>query len=266
MQQPAKTNRLKRGYYRTGPNHRQDQDVSFTDIRQEFGFRCIRLGKWVTKQEQQIAANLIFDALADLALILQVPRQVISLRSTLSLAFGTGGQRHNMAHYNVGTKELALAKNAGGGALAHEWFHAFDHYICSKFLQLPKSKFASHAWLLGEEKIDHPLNQALQKAFSHIFLDASKKHKSSRYFQVAAQVDKQLNQVYYALPEEMCARAFEAYIQDSRLSNEFLVKGTKQSDEAKVGLYPLDEHRVEVGRYFSEYFALLGRCLANQMS
>ncbi|WP_111979820.1 CLCA_X family protein [Algibacillus agarilyticus] len=258
----TKTNRLNRGYYRTGPNHRNGTDVNFVDIRREFDFRCIHIGKWVTKAEQQIAANLVFDALSDLALILQVPKQVLSLRGTLSLAFGMGGQRHAHAHYDLRKKELALAKNAGGGALAHEWFHAFDHYICAKFLQLPTSRFASHAWLLSNEEVQHPLNQSLAKTFQTLFLNPMHNNQPSDYFKTAALIDNKLNHVYYALPEELSARAFEAYIQDSEISNEFLVKGTKKSKEAKAGLYPLAEHRKQIQHHFSHYFMLLGQYLA----
>lgn len=52
--------------------------------------------------------------------ILQVPEAVISLNGSLSLAFGSGGKKHSSPHYESTTKKLALAKNAGGGALAHE--------------------------------------------------------------------------------------------------------------------------------------------------
>lgn len=257
-------NRLKRAYYRKGPDYRQSVDVSFVDVRREFGFRSIQVGNWVTKAEQQIAANLVFDAFADLAMILKVPNKVISLRGTLSFAFGTGGQKYAHAHYNIGSKELALAKNAGGGALAHEWFHAFDHYICGKFLTLPKSRFASHAWLLADETPEHTLNQLLSNAFKSIFLATEDVNKPSHYFKTAASIDKKLEQIYYALPEELAARAFEAFIQDQSIHNEFLVKGTKQTDEAKAGLYPKSEHRIEISHWFSQYFELLGRYLAHQ--
>lgn len=76
----------------------------------------------MTPEEQQIAANLFFDALYDLVAILNVNEQVLSLNGSLSLAFGSGGQKHASAHYNSAKRQLALAKNAGAGALAHEWF------------------------------------------------------------------------------------------------------------------------------------------------
>jgi hypothetical protein len=127
-----KKGRLYNQFYRNGDEHRGGADVNFQDILRLFRFRSIEIGKWVTQEEKRIAANLFFDALCDLMDILQVPENVISLNGTLSLGFGVGGQKHASAHYNSAKKQLSLAKNAGAGALAHEWFHAFDHYIASK--------------------------------------------------------------------------------------------------------------------------------------
>jgi len=162
-----KKSRLHRGYYRNGYNHRAGANVSFGDIVKIFGFRSIEIGRWVSAEEQEIAANLFFDALSDLMDILQVPKQVISLNSTLSLSFGKGGQKFSCAHYNSAKRQLALAKNAGGGAMAHEWLHAYDHYICNKLFTVNKPHlFATEVWLNElDTMVDHPLNKILGQAF-----------------------------------------------------------------------------------------------------
>lgn len=49
----------------------------------------------------------------------------------------------------------------------------------------------------------------------------------SELFRYSAQVDKQLGQLYYSQPEELCARAFEAFVQDATVTNHFLVKALK---------------------------------------
>ena len=84
---------LKKHYYRIGPDHRKGLDASFQDIKNTFGFKGITLGQWVNNTEKKLAANLIFDALSDLALLLNVAPIVIGLRGNLSLAFGTGGRK-----------------------------------------------------------------------------------------------------------------------------------------------------------------------------
>lgn len=256
--------RLKQPYYRNGPDHREGNDVSFGDILRTFGFRTATVGKWVTKEEQQIAANLFFDAFCDLMTILQVPEQVLSLNGELSIAFGKGGQKHSSAHYNAGTRTLALAKNAGGGALAHEWFHAFDHYICQKlFSGQHHMQFASAAWLDKQVPVNHSLNAMLEDCFQHIFLEPNS-DKLSRLFLNSVAMDKSLKSFYYAQPQEVCARAFEAFIQDNQIKNAFLVQGTKLSDEAKLGVYPQTPQRPLINQLFSRYYATLGFALDKQ--
>ena len=255
------TSRIHQPYYRNGPSHRDGADVSFQDIVKIFGFRTVTIGKWVTEQEQQIAANLFFDALCDLMEILQVSEQVISLNSSLSLAFGSGGRKHSSAHYNSQSKTLALAKNAGGGAFAHEWFHAFDHYICNKlFVNTITKQFASQAWLKDNQQRQHPLNRRLSQCFESIFLTSDKKQPND-YVHRSAKADKIMKMYYYAQPQELSARAFEACIQDHFRKNAFLVQGTKKSPEAKLGIYPVDAHRTIISQNLLDYFRHLGQAM-----
>jgi hypothetical protein len=253
--------RIYKPYYRNGVSHRDGADVSFQDIVKIFNFRGAVIGRWVTKEEQQIAANLFFDALCDLMDILQVPEQVISLNGTLSLVFGSGGRKHSSAHYDGRTKRLALAKNAGGGALAHEWFHAFDHYICSKlFVQVKHDEFASQCWLLDREMHEHALNKRLSRCFESIFL-ADNQSEANNYVLRSAEADKILQEFYYAQPQELAARAFEAFVQDHAIKNAFLVQGTKQSPEAMLGIYPQNATRSKISQNFVDYFCHLGQAI-----
>lgn len=253
--------RLHRPYYRNGSEHRAGADVSFGDIVKVFGFSSVDVGRWVTKEEQQIAANLIFDALCDLMEILQVPESVISLKGSLSLAFGTGGRKHSCAHYESSRKRLALAKNAGGGALAHEWFHAFDHFICNKlFADTKPADFASQVWLDDYAMQAHPLNTKLNVCFESIFLGENKS-QANQYILTSAKVDKTLQVYYYARPEELAARAFEAIIEEQPIRNAFLVQGTHVGPEVMLGIYPKDCHRQTLGQNFLDYFRHLGQAI-----
>lgn len=254
--------RIQQAYFRNGPLHRSGADVSFLDIVKIFGFQSIKIGRWVTAAEQQLAANLFFDALSDLMLLLQVPEKVISLNQSLSLHFGIGGQQGSCAFYQPQGRILALAKNAGGGSLAHEWFHAFDHYICSKLFSspLPEHAFASSSWLSDAKVSPHPLNQYLDQSFATLFL-SSDGSEPNHYVKTSAAFDKQHAIYYYAKPEELAARAFEHMLQQQSLKNSFLVSGTLKSKAAKAGLYPDPRLSAALAQHWLGYFSLLGRAL-----
>ncbi len=250
-----------RVFYRNGPDYRCGQSVGFREVKRDFGLYSVRVGSWVTKQEQSAAANQFHDALNDLMRILGGTTTLISLRGTLSMHYGTGGQRGVAAHYTPAHRTLALAKNAGPGSIAHEWFHALDHYLANKvFPRAAEGQFASMAWLKDAEPISHPLAVALVDCFRTILLDANGE-ETSAMFKASAAADRALGVVYYSRPEELAARAFEAFVQDASLTNHFLVKGTKASPEAKEGLYPEGEQRLAINRAFSRYFQMLGQAL-----
>lgn len=245
-------------FYRNGFDHRSGREVGFADVRRRFDFRSIRVGRWVTPAERDRSATLFYDALCDLVHILGGTETLVSLRGTLSLEYGIGGQPGSSAHYEPGKRSFALAKNAGPGSIAHEWFHAFDHYIASKaFIDVSASAFASKAWLDSARPRPHTLNDRLVTCFSAIMLDETGQ-EPSELFTLSVRMDRTLGSIYYSLPEELCARAFEAFVQDSPIKNNFLVAGTKATTEAKHGLYPQGAHRERINAAFTDYFSTLG--------
>lgn len=248
-------------YYRNGPDHAAGQHIDFVHVRRRFDFCSIEIGRWVTRAERERSAGLFYDALCDLMLILQGCEPLISLRGSLSLQYGIGGRPGVSAHYNPATRCFSLAKNAGPGSIAHEWFHAFDHYIANKVIAGANTRtFASRAWLDNAPPVTHPLNTLLFECFSTILVDAGGQQPSA-LFNASAAADRQLNTLYYSQPEELCARAFEAFVQDAAIKNGFLVKGTKATKEAELGLYPQGEQRQQINAAFSRYFRTLGAAL-----
>ncbi len=273
MQPHAPVPRIQRPYFRNGPPHRAGADVSFGDIVKIFDFRRIKIGRWVTPAETQLAANLFFDALSDLQLLLQVPAQVISLNGSLALSFGIGGEPGTCAFYQPQGRLLALAKNAGGGSLAHEWFHAFDHHITRRLcIDAKPGDFASRSWLHGAVLQPHPLNQLLAAGFAHCLL-APCGQQPSAYFQRSAAADSRRGGLYYALPEELCARAFENMLQRQSLQNSFLVSGTvwqpgrgplrqlSTEQQLRATVYPDAAESSQLAACWLQYFQRLGQAL-----
>lgn len=256
----------KRQFYRRGPVQRDSDSVSFVDVRRKFGFRAISIGRWVTAAERDTAAGLFYDALADLMSILRGPEILISLRETLAFQYGIGGRPGTMAFYEPATRTFSLAKNAGPGSIAHEWFHALDHYLADKaFSDVVGNSdtrhiYASDAWLRDATPVPHPINDLLFACFRAIMLDESGENPSE-LFRISCAADKANGCVYYSDPAEICARAFEAFVQDASISNNFLVSGTKATEEARMGLYPSGAHRQAINSAFEHYFFRLGSAL-----
>ena len=249
--------------YRNGPDYRFGVDVDFAEVRATFGLKAISIGRWVNAQERQRAANLIYDALADLTQILAIPPAVIGLRGTLTLAFGQGGRLGVQAHYHSATRTLALAKHAGSGALAHEWWHAFDHYICPFVFQgqVSANAFASKQWLMRNDTNPHPMNAPLLALFSQLFLDQSQTCPSA-FVTRCTKLDSAAKQFYFAMPEELSARAFEHYIQHQDIKNHYLVSGTKQSELAKLEAFPNSKEAAAIAECISQYFSTLGHSIS----
>jgi len=252
---------MARTFYRRGPDHRAGAPVTFLDVRRRFQFRSIEIGRWVTEPEKQRSASLFYDALCDLMTTLGGTELLVSLRGTLALQYGIGGQPGVSAHYTPATRSFSLAKNAGPGSIAHEWFHAFDHYIGEKlFGETQRGQFASKLWLGRNDAVRHPLNDRLQACFKAVLLDDTGQ-EPSHLFRQSVKVDNVAGIQYYSRPEELCARAFEAFVQDGDCKNAFLVSGTKETEEARMGLYPIGEQRLRINDAFTAYFNALGLAL-----
>ena len=97
-----------------------------------FGFRGGEFGNWNKGGDGQAALNHAYDALHDFADALGVSPKALSLNGELAIAFGArghGGAEAAAAHYEPGHQVINMTKIKGAGSLAHEWFHAFDHYL-----------------------------------------------------------------------------------------------------------------------------------------
>lgn len=110
---------------------RREGDVDGKDFMETFGFRGVEFGNWNNQIERQQVMNAAYDGLMDLAEVVGIPPKAIGLNGDLALAFGARGQGLNSAkaHYERARSVINLTKMNGAGALAHEWFHALDHYL-----------------------------------------------------------------------------------------------------------------------------------------
>ena len=74
-------------------------------------------------------------------------------------------------------------------------------------------------------------------------------------------LDKQAGTLYWSLPEELFARAFEAWISRAVIKNSLLINPKDIVRDTK-GLYPFESEANVIDKAFEDYFGLLGYALA----
>ena len=104
-------------------------------LKKSFGLRDVQSGNWVLNDPSSAAWHVqkTAEAFADLADLLGVPDENVSMHGRLAMAFGARGKGNAgfagaaRAHYEPVQRVINLTKMGGGGALGHEWFHAIDN-------------------------------------------------------------------------------------------------------------------------------------------
>lgn len=119
---------------RIGDDVRKGKDVTPKMFEEQFSFRGVEFGNWVKQgkgtKERQSLLNDIYDALIDLAALLNIPSKALSLGGKLGLGIGSRGRGgFAAAHFERNAFVINLTKTKGAGTLAHEWFHALDNYF-----------------------------------------------------------------------------------------------------------------------------------------
>lgn len=217
-------------------------NVTPDEFMNTFGIRGGQFGNWVNGDERQEVLNDGFDALMDLAKTLGVHPTAIGLNGRLGIAFGARGHGKASAHYEPNECVINLTKTRGAGSLAHEWWHALDHYLNNGNKLLTENcSFMNSRFV--------QITPAVDRLISVI--------KTSDLHQRSLNADSYRNGVYFSTMVEMTARAFEKYVSHKLskdgIKNDFLVnireiQNWQKADDAYP--YPLDD---EIER-FSDCF------------
>ena len=104
---------------------------STAELKKAFNLRDVQTGSYV--QSDPVSAKWHVDNLAagfaDLADVLGIKDDQVSLNGRLALAIGARGHGGALAHYEPVERVINITKFRGGGSLGHEWFHSFDNMI-----------------------------------------------------------------------------------------------------------------------------------------
>ena len=100
---------------RIGEDYRKGADVTPEQFQEAFGFRGVQFGNYVEGGRRQQDLNRAYDAMMDLAGVLNLPPKALSLGGRLGLAFGargSGGTDAAAAHYERGNVVINLTINS----------------------------------------------------------------------------------------------------------------------------------------------------------
>lgn len=206
---PAHAFHHENSMHRVGIDWRQGKDITPDEFLTTFGLRGVEFGEWVAQgkntHDRQDFLNKTYDAFMDLTCVLGLPPTFVGLDGTLGLAFGSRGSGKATAHYEPRNCVINLTKTKGNGALAHEWFHAYDHYV---------------AKTTGAKSFYSKKSTTFTPLIANSYTIATMFERSKR-------LDKARTKPYFSAPQELCARFFECMIkyklsQQGHL-NEFLV-------------------------------------------
>ncbi|MBJ8476495.1 PLxRFG domain-containing protein [Acinetobacter bereziniae] len=200
---PRPDNTLRKGV------ERRKGDVKDTDFMEIFGFRGVEFGNWNNQFERQQLLNDAFDGLLDLADVLNIPPKAISLNGDLALAFGARGQGLSSAraHYEPAKAVINLTKMNGAGSLAHEWWHAFDHYLARQ------DGKAVAEWTIGK---DGTRSLKISSNTKNNMASGGFSYKNSG-------VRDEVKESYISLIQTMFSKA-EEYVEDTQQVDNFVGK------------------------------------------
>lgn len=214
---------------RVGEDMRGGKDVTPQMFGEAFGFKGIEFGNWVEQKKRQADLNAAYDALMDMAAVLDIPPKALSLNGELGLAFGargTGGIDPAKAHYERDFVVINLTKKDGAGSIGHEWWHALDNYFSR--MRGKKSDVMTEALdvSLASRGAKFIENTVVRREMIEAFGKVNRAINETALKARSAKLDAKRAKEYWTTAPEMSARAFESYLisklQDQNASNDYL--------------------------------------------
>ena len=238
---------------RVGEDWRKGQDITPETFAGALPFRGVEFGNWVTQAERASLLNAAFDGFHDLAQMLGVSVERMTLGGTLAFAFASRGTSKAMAHYEPGRQVINLTKKKGAGCMAHEWFHACDH-SAARLGGLPAS-------LMATERAADTEAGRYATAISQAIKNTEFYHRSLNLAPLCGG--------YWVQPCELPARAFEgvcAYLlKRAGVCSDFLVNclsmdeftATDTLHRSDIYPYPSEAEAAALVPYYMSFFRAL---------
>lgn len=234
---------------RVGEDHRHGQDLSPEAFAAVFPFRGVEFGNWVNQLERAACLNECADALHDLAHVLGIIPEAVTLGGSLAWAFGSRGVGKFAAHYESGHRVVNLTKRSGNGCVAHEWFHALDNYLMIE-------EGRPHFFAVND---GGAYGKSEKSQIFTVAADLKKALKASPMAERSAKIDAFKSKPYWGTVVEMAARGFEAFIyyklEAAGLVNDYLVnfRMIEEYNRPDCYPYPTREEAAELAPYYEAF-------------
>lgn len=204
-------------------------NVTANELKRLFGFRYVNVDINLNEKQEQDMLNISYGTFQLLARCIHQPMLAIGLGRNLTLNIGvqqmgflTGGC-YNSARRVLNFKSLADYKH-----VAHEWFHALDHYLSYTFgLNLDDKDTKKLMSCRDLEDEWGGTNTDTQKTFT----DLNNAIAKSSYYIKSKSIQNVTGDEYWLRPQELLSRAFEVYI-DGKM------RELGEYDEHLVSMYP----------------------------
>lgn len=204
-------------------------NVTANELKRLFGFRYVNVDINLDEKQEQDMLNISYGTFQLLARCIHQPMLAIGLGRNLTLNIGvqqmgflTGGC-YNSTRRVLNFKSLADYKH-----VAHEWFHALDHYLSYTFgLNIDDKDTKKLMSCRDLEDEWGGTNTDTQKTFT----DLNNAIAKSSYYIKSKSVQNETGDEYWLRPQELLSRAFEVYI-DGKM------RELGEYDEHLVSMYP----------------------------
>ena len=229
-------------------------------LMEQFGFRGVQFGNSLSGIEKQQFVENTYYSLALLADILNITDRWVG-GGKLGMAFASRGRGNASAHYEPGLHVINLTRFHGPGCIAHEFWHSLDQRLALKWLGLEEVLLSATVFDVYFTSARIPEQYRIQ---FNAFMEIVNACCNGEFAQNAKNISAQKNgRKYWDLPEELLARAFEAYVQDTMIDwgikEQWLAFGTQENDYIDNGKhpYPVGSQRKLIKEAFSKNLKIL---------
>ena len=186
-------------------------DVTKEQLKNAFALRSVKTSHDLSDSEIQQLLNISYDTFRHLAMVIGQPMTAVGLGGNLALNIGImqmGGRTGGC--YEPHIRSLQFKTNENFKHIAHEWLHAFDHYLWYTFGKVrnnPDEMMSDkQQWADGASDNTKHVWERLIDAVD-----------TSDYQKRSAAVAELLRDDYWKTEHEMLARAFEIYTTEKLL-------------------------------------------------